>query len=113
MTVRERTATGKIPPVYGQRLRRARRAKGWSIRELTVKSGLAHSTIVRAEQGQDPTLATFLALAAALEVPPAAMLADPSCGLCDGMPPAGFICSECGAPETKTTTETDNREDPA
>ena len=48
------------------------------------------------EYGQDGSLSTFLALAGALEVPAAVLLADPPCKLCDGTPPAGFICSECG-----------------
>ena len=103
--------TPKIPPVYGLRIQRERRRKGLSVRELSESSGMATSTVQRAEQGQDATLSTFLAIAGALGVPAVVLLADPSCVVCDGMPPVGFICSECGAPETVKTTETD-REDP-
>ena len=87
---------GKIPPVYGQRIKRERHRKRWSVRQLTEASGMAHSTVQRLEHGQDGSLSTFLALAGALEVPAAVLLADPPCKLCDGTPPAGFICSECG-----------------
>ena len=100
----------KIPPVYGSRVRRIRKREGLSVRELSEKSGMSHSTVQRAEQGQDAALSTWLALASALGVPAVVLLADPSCGVCDGMPPVGFICSECGAPETVKTTETETTE---
>ena len=103
--------TPKIPPVYGLRIQRERRRKGLSVRELSESSGMATSTVQRAEQGQDATLSTFLAIAGALVIPASVLLADPACGLCDGMPPAGFICSECDPRVNGNATETD-REDP-
>ena len=86
---------GKILPVYGLRIQRERHRKGWTVRELTQASGMAHSTVHRLEQGHDASLSTFLAVAAALEMPASVLLADPSCWLCDGSPPPGMICSEC------------------
>ena len=88
--------SSKIPPVYGLRIQRERRRKGLSVRELSESSGMATSTVQRVEDGQDGSLSTWLALAGALVIPASVLLADPSCWLCDGMPPAGFICSECG-----------------
>ena len=45
--------SSKIPPVYGLRIQRERRRKGLSVRELSESSGMATSTVQRAEQGQD------------------------------------------------------------
>ena len=101
----------KIPPVYGLRIQRERRRKGLSVRELSESSGMATSTVQRAEQGQDASLSTFLALAGALVIPASVLLADPSCGVCDGMPPEPFICPTCGPRVNGNATETD-REDP-
>ena len=99
----------KIPPVYGLRIQRERRRKGLSIRELSESSGMATSTIQRAEQGQDAALSTFLAIAGALVIPASVLLADPACWLCDGMPPAGFICSECDPRVNGKATERTDR----
>ena len=99
--------SSKIPPVYGLRIQRERRRKGLSVRELSESSGMATSTVQRAEQGQDASLSTFLALAGALVIPASVLLADPACWLCDGMPPEGFICSECDPRVNGKTTETE------
>ena len=85
----------KILPVYGRRIQRERHRKGWTLRQLVKASGMSTSTVARLESGQDASLSTFLAVAAALEVPASVLLADPSCWLCDGSPPPGMICSEC------------------
>ena len=102
--------TPKIPPVYGSRVRRIRKREGLSVRELSEKSGMSHSTVQRAEQGQDAALSTFLAIAGALGVPAVVLLADPSCVVCDGMPPVGFICSECDPRVNGKTAETETTE---
>ena len=101
--------TPKIPPVYGLCIQRERRLQGLSVRELSEKSGMATSTVQRVEDGQDGSLSTWLAIAGALAIPASVLLADPSCGVCDGMPPAGFICSECDPRANGKATERTDR----
>ena len=60
------------------------------------KCGLWPSTIMRAEKGSDVALSSAITLAALYGVSLDALLADAGCETCDGMPPAGFICSACG-----------------
>jgi hypothetical protein len=52
---------------------------------------------MRAEAGQDMALSNAVRLAAVYGVSMDVLLAEPACGTCDGAPPAGFICSACGA----------------
>jgi transcriptional regulator with XRE-family HTH domain len=92
MTARQQS----VPAWFGERVRRERENLGLSIRQLAVKCGIANSTVSRAEEGHDLALSSALALAAVLDRPLAALLAEPSCPVCDGTPPAGFACTSCG-----------------
>ena len=92
MTARQQT----IPERFGRRIRRERERRGWSMRDLAGKSGLNATTVLRVEQGRDMALSSAVAVAAALELGMDWLLAETHCGTCDGTPPAGFICSECG-----------------
>jgi len=84
-----------VPAVFGRRLQREREARHWSMRDAGGKCGLSASTVMRAERGDDPVLSTAISLAALYGVSLDALLAEASCAVCDGMPPAGFICSAC------------------
>ena len=85
-----------VPPVFGRRLQRERENRHWTMRDVSKKSGLWPSTIMRAEKGSDVSLSNAVALAALYGTSLDALLAEMVCETCDGMPPAGFICSACG-----------------
>jgi len=95
-----------VPPVFSRRVTRERERLNWSMRELARRAGMQTNTVIRAENGYDLALSSALALAAALGVSLGALAAEPVCGTCDGTPPAGFTCGECGRPVTPLTTET-------
>jgi transcriptional regulator with XRE-family HTH domain len=62
---------------FGQNVRAARLAKGWTQEELSGKSGLAVVQVSRIERGaREIRLTTLLRLLTALEVSPADLLAD-------------------------------------
>ena len=50
----------------GKTIRRARRAMGWSQRELASRAGMGQSHVLRVEQGSDVRLSTLQRLADAL-----------------------------------------------
>ena len=85
-----------VPAVFSRRLRYERKRRDWTLRRLGTEAGVNASTVLHAEQGADVALSIAVALAAGLGLPLAALLADLQCGRCDGMPPDGFICGECG-----------------
>ena len=60
------------------------------------------STVMRVEEGRDVALSSAIALAALYGRPMDALLAGSACGVCDGMPPAGFSCLSCGAKSAAT-----------
>lgn len=85
-----------VPVIFGQRIKRERERRGWSLRDLAGKCGhAAPSTPLRAEQGHDLWLSSALAIAAAFGLPLGEMLAEPECAHCDGKPPTGWICPKC------------------
>ena len=87
----------EVPEVFGRRIQRERQRRRWNLRELGDKcGGISANTILRVEAGQNLTLGVAVALAKALGVSLDSLLAEVECETCDGMPPAGFICSECG-----------------
>ena len=85
-----------IPSVFGRRLQRERENRHWTMRVTAEKCGLWPSTIMRAEKGSDVALSNAVALAALYGLSLDALLAGTPCETCDGLPPAGFICSACG-----------------
>ena len=94
-----------IPPAFGRRLQREREARHWSLRDAAKKCGFAAaSTIMRAERGSDVALSSAIALAAMYGVSLDALLAESSCGQCDGIPPSGFICGACGTEAKNAAT---------
>jgi transcriptional regulator with XRE-family HTH domain len=88
----------ELRAVFGKRARKARLARRWSVRELADRSGgvLSPSTITRAERGREIVLGAALAIAGALGLTASELLAEPECARCDGEPPAGFSCPDCG-----------------
>jgi transcriptional regulator with XRE-family HTH domain len=93
-----------VPPVFGRRLQRERESRHWSLREAGKESGLSASTVMRAEAGTDMALSGAIRLAQVYGVGLDALLAEAECGTCDGTPPSGFICSECGRGNVKDAT---------
>lgn len=87
----------EIHAVFARRLRREREAQGWSLREMASRSdALTPSTINRAESGREVWLSMALAMCDVLGLTLAEMFAPPVCDHCDGKPPAGFSCPDCG-----------------
>jgi transcriptional regulator with XRE-family HTH domain len=98
-----------VPPAFGQRLRRAREARQWSLREAGGKCGLNASTIMRVEAGRDTEFSSAIILPRLYGLSMDALLAESSCDVCDGMPPDGFACLSCGAGNAKNAaTGTDD-----
>jgi transcriptional regulator with XRE-family HTH domain len=103
----------EVPEVFGRRIQRERQRRAWNLRELGDKAGgVSANTILRVEDGQNLTLGVAVALAKALGVSLDSLLAEVECETCDGMPPAGFICAECGR-GAKSSTDEEGRGDVA
>jgi transcriptional regulator with XRE-family HTH domain len=91
--------TDPLLVAFGQRITRRREALGWSARELARKAGVSASTVVRAEHATgDVWMGIAIKMASALGASLPGMLGEPVCGTCDGHPPKGFTCNECGRP---------------
>jgi transcriptional regulator with XRE-family HTH domain len=84
--------------LFGERVHHERTELGWSMRDLGVKAGgFDAATVMRAEKGTaDIWLSTAVRLAAALQVSLDGLVAVPACWQCEGEPPEGYICRECG-----------------
>ena len=59
------TGRPAVPAGFGDGLWRARRARGWSLRQAGLAAGVSGMTVTRAEQGGNVGLAQALALARA------------------------------------------------
>jgi transcriptional regulator with XRE-family HTH domain len=86
----------RVPSWIGMRIARLRKERGWAVRELGRKTGLAGSGLANIEAGNDFRISSAIALAEAFGVGLADLLAEQECAHCDGRPPAGFMCPECG-----------------
>ena len=90
------TATQQeVPAIFGQRIKRERKRRGWNMRDLRARSGVSINTISRAERGGDPVLSNAIALATALGLSLDILLTEPACTRCDDRPPEGFTCDTC------------------
>jgi transcriptional regulator with XRE-family HTH domain len=85
-----------INRLFGDRVARARKEQGLSMRDLATKAGVSGSTASRVERGTETWLSVAARIAEALGVPLAELVAEPVCGACDGSPPRPFICPACG-----------------
>lgn len=62
----------------GERLRAARRERGWSLAALAERAGVGKGSLSEIENGgRNPTLSTLYALAGALGLPLSTLLAEP------------------------------------
>lgn len=92
-----KTVPDPVLVLFGQRVKRARMALGWSQSELSQKAGVERDTISRYETGaREPGIVYALRVAVALETSLDDLTAEPVCAKCDGHPEAGFICGTCG-----------------
>lgn len=81
----ERTANGTQREEFGRRIRRLRSEKGWTLAELAGRSGLAISTISKAERGVIAlTYDRLSQLARGLNVDMAAFFTDSGTGFVPG-----------------------------
>lgn len=66
------------PNTVGQRLRDARLIRGWTLDQLSERSGVSRRMIVNVEAGStNPSLATLLRLSAAMGIALASLIAEP------------------------------------
>jgi transcriptional regulator with XRE-family HTH domain len=95
-----------------RRVRALRQQRGWSVRQLADECAkhdapqLTVASLGNIERGQDAdakrrarevTVDELYALAAVFGVAPDALAGpDGQCEVCDGSPPAGFMCLSCG-----------------
>jgi hypothetical protein len=77
-------------------LRAKIRALGWTPADLSEKSGLSAHVTGRALNGNGADLAVAEALAALAGGCLATMIGPYSCTTCQGEPPEGYSCLECG-----------------
>lgn len=65
----------KIIREFGSNLKKIRKAKGLSLRELAIEADMEHKHIEKIEKGiTAPTIPTLYALAAALQIDPRDLL---------------------------------------
>jgi lambda repressor-like predicted transcriptional regulator len=70
--------------------------RGWSLHDLSERTGDASGNITQAINGTKCPLAIAGRIAGALGVQLAEMVVPYTCRTCCGRPPAGFACLECG-----------------
>ena len=85
-------------------MRGFRKVRGWKQEELAAKLGWSKSVVstaersVAAKRNRQFTVDDLVLIAEAFGVAPADLLAPVlPCATCQGSPPAGFACQECGA----------------
>jgi transcriptional regulator with XRE-family HTH domain len=82
---------------------RLRKLCGWTQEELGAKVGWSAPVVSLAERSaaakrnRQFTVDDLVLIAEAFGVAPADLLAVLPCATCQGSPPAGFTCQECGA----------------
>jgi ribosome-binding protein aMBF1 (putative translation factor) len=86
----------RVHQAFGARVRRHRERHGWSARELALRAGMSANTIPRIEAGNGTPLGYAVVICETLGVSLAEMTGPVECARCDGAPPAGFRCTECG-----------------
>lgn len=106
------TPAGDATRAVAAHLLSNRRARGWSVRELSerlIAMGwpLTSDAICRIEQNlrnggtvrtvRKVSVDDLMALAEVFGIDPGSMLTAPACEACNGAPPGGFTCNECGA----------------
>lgn len=83
---------------FGTCLRARMRALGWDQAAIQERAGIkTPQAAARAINGTGVDLGVAARLAALVGLDLAVMLAPYSCATCQGEPPAGYSCLECGA----------------
>lgn len=89
---------GASPAVtrFGRRVAAERNRRGWTLAEVSAKSGVGVTIIGNLERGsQGCVLDSAIPLAAALEISLDGLTGP--CDRCGDNPPAGYACRTCGA----------------
>jgi transcriptional regulator with XRE-family HTH domain len=55
-----------VPPAFGARIRAERESRGWSLAQMGIPCGVSAQTVLRAERGNDVSLAIAIAFARVL-----------------------------------------------
>lgn len=103
------TTVGNATRAVAANVAAHRNARGWSLRTL---SGHLHETGIAlapdalnkieaalrgdGDNARRVTVDELVALAGLFGVDPASMLTAPDCDTCNGAPPTGFTCQNCG-----------------
>jgi transcriptional regulator with XRE-family HTH domain len=108
MTNKE-TRIGETTLAVTRNIRAIRKARGWSQRELAKQMAevgwpLTFACISAMEANLNESdrrtrtvhVDDLVAFAKLFGIEPADLLIAPDCGTCNGAPPAGFTCQECG-----------------
>ena len=93
----QRPSREEIAALFGRHVRARLTVRGWSIEELSRRTGDQTGNLSQAIRGIKCPLAIAGRIADALGVPLAEMLVPYTCATCAGTPPKGFRCLECGA----------------
>lgn len=110
MNTRKYTPVSEATRAVAAHILANRRSRGWSVRRLSeelTKIGwpLNADAITRIEATNRSNGASHVrrvsvddlaAFAKVFGADPAALLAAPDCGTCNGAPPVGFTCQSCG-----------------
>jgi DNA-binding Xre family transcriptional regulator len=83
--------------LLGRRVLARRRSLQMNVRALKDASGIAISQISRIERGHGSSIDAIRLLAAALGTTVGYLVGELPCTCCQGAPPAGLSCRECGA----------------
>lgn len=95
------TARGAVSQTFRDNLRRLRRVKGMSQRQLgaafSAHREMDHSTISLIENARRMvTIEDLVIFAEIFSVRPEELLVSYVCASCNGLPPSGFTCNTCG-----------------
>lgn len=83
--------------VFGQRARGRRTQLGLNLRQVGDTTGIAISQLSKIERGGGgTTLDAAMRIASALSIPLAYLTGEQPCMCCQGSPPVGMTCQECG-----------------
>lgn len=97
MTVKQDQAPGSAAANLGTHMRAKLRALGWTPADLAEKSGISAHITGRAINGNGAELSVAEKFAELLGGSLVMMIGPYRCTNCNGEPPAGFSCLECGA----------------
>jgi hypothetical protein len=81
---------------FSVHLRARMRALGWDAAQLVERTGITQITVTKAVNGSGVSLDIAGKLAREVGSMLPAMLGEYACGTCEGTPPPGYACLECG-----------------